>query len=263
MILNKLSGLEARILFYGLETIGIFLLIVLFESYLACFLRSRDLTRLLSFAVVLLWAFEMLLPRFQPLWYPYDSYACAFLTAGLILLYRERWSLYYPLFFLAVLNRETAGFLTVFFLLTQYGRKPFKFLLWHISCQALIWIAVKLVLGFVFADHPGELFQNQWRQNVRFFTEAGSPHELIFRFAFILGNFAFLWPVPLLYWHLLESEFLRRTYGGLFLFYLGMLFTANIFEYRIFGEVVPVLLAPVLVIVTEISRRAGKDDNAD
>jgi len=81
-----------------------------------------------------------------------------------------------------------------------------------------------------------------------FFTKNQGISEFIFKIAYIAGNFGFLW--VLVFFNELDT-FLKRTFLIIIPFYLSMLYVANIFEYRIFNEMIPLVLTPALYILVK------------
>jgi hypothetical protein len=90
-------------------------------------------------------------------------------AVAILLTLKRRWWLYYPVFVLAVLNRETACFITVFFAVWEWIRRRdlgqgtaerWRWVGLHVAGQAALWIAIKTTLTHVFAHngHPGSSF---------------------------------------------------------------------------------------------------------
>jgi hypothetical protein len=99
--------------------------------------------------------------------YPYDTPSLFFFCLGIYLVVcEERWKkwLYYAIFPLAALNRETACFLTLFYLIWEWRKARESNtldsakgrLLMNAFAQMVIWIAVKKALGHAFAANTAE-----------------------------------------------------------------------------------------------------------
>jgi hypothetical protein len=100
---------------------------------------------------------------------PYDVPSLFFFCMGVYLVISRRWWAYYLLFPIAVLNRETICFLTVFFVVWEWFRsgtgdsevarsmgKRIMRLLPHALIQAAIWFGIKLYLAHRFVSNPAE-----------------------------------------------------------------------------------------------------------
>jgi len=181
--------------------------------------------------------------------YPSDVPAMLFFTAGLILILRRRFGLYYPLFLLASLNRETSCFLIPAFGLLLLGRLPLPRLILHSAAQALIWVLVKTALTLIFHHNPGSAVAHlTLAANLALLagllthSPLRSPqYQLVFAHGF-------LWlPIPFL-WSRLPGE-LKRLLALVPVFYAAMAVVGNLNEPRIFLELVPVLTVASMAAV--------------
>jgi len=249
------------------ETAAFVVALLLYRHYLTFFIADRRLAGILSFTLALVLPFVSLIPRYQPIWYAYDAWALVFMLAGLIALHQRMWWLYYPIFILATLNRETSCFLTMIMVLTLFGRIPFWQLLLHGLAQLLLWLGIKYGLDhLIFPDAPGQTYYQQYLSNWRFITDmtyeqrfALPQWEAWFRPVYLLGNFAFVWLLVIRYWNRIGSDFVARAALVLIPFTLAMLYVSNIYEYRIFGEMLPLVLTPALLIVVNLARKEAKN----
>ena len=244
-----------------------FMMTVLFCYYLNIFLKDVLLARIFSFTPFLILPYMMLFPRYLPFWYPYDLWSVVFNIAGLILIYQKKWLYFYLTFVLATVNRETSCFLTMTFLLVYFKQMENRKLFFHFAAQLFLWLAVKLAVGHIFANSPGPVFITQIRNNFNFLTNpyfgslahnenvAGSViFEVVFKIAYLVGNFGFVWILVVFHHKYLKNQFLSRAALVLIPFTGAMLIVANIYEYRIFGEMLPFILAPAIVIIANMFR---------
>ncbi|MEO6910596.1 MAG: hypothetical protein ABI158_06705 [Edaphobacter sp.] len=122
---------------------------------------------------------------------PYDVPSLFFFCLGVYLIISRHWRVYYLMFPLAVLNRETACFLTVFFVVWEWIRsgeghsavvepvsKRVMRLLPHVLVQAAIWIGLKIYLAHVFVSNPaagdlenGSIFAGHLSYNLHEFVK--------------------------------------------------------------------------------------------
>lgn len=254
-LLHYIVGGDTRKIFIAIEVTSLFLSGVFYYKYLRIFF-SDQVAKLFCFTLYLIIPFELLLPRFQPLYYPYDTPAILFTILLLHLLYNRALLLYIIVFIVATYNRETTIFMTIITLFLSYSEKQenasikrrFNLPMIYFSLlQIFIWILIKLSLNQIFINNPGVLFQHQYIENIRFFRNAG-----LFHLSYIFGNFAFIWVIVAIYWKKLDNIFLKRSVLVIIPFYLSMLYVANIFEYRIFGEMIPIILTPALYLIHKI-----------
>jgi hypothetical protein len=221
---------------------------------------DRIFSRWMSLLVIYMAYFDL-----APSWglgytFPYDTPSLLFFCVGVFLVVSGRDWLYYVLFPIAVLNRETICFLTVFFLIWKWQELRARDgkvtsqdalrLAGHGLAQAAIWIALKLWLAHRFAAN-----QYDYGSRVTNPPVIGrvllNLHELVLpqQWPVYLSVFGFLLPVVWLQ---------RRWIGnpGIYwscaimapLWFVGMFFMGLLPEIRIFSELSAVL-APALGLI--------------
>ncbi len=257
--------------FAVLECLGIFLSVVAFQKYLKLFLLTDRLSKILSFSLLFVMPFELLLFRYCSIWQPYDVWALFFTIALLTLMYTQRFGLLLVVFIIGTLNRETTIVVTAIGMILYWNGRNGKSNAerrWHtkqfrnvLAIQAVVWVVLKFVLETMFSDRPGSMFQVQYLENWKFITDPGYLRrfsdpwiEMIFRFVFLLGNFGFLWVLVVGYRRSIRDFFLSGALLIVPFYFLGMLYVANLFEYRIFVELVPIIVAPAILILVRIVR---------
>ncbi len=104
------------------------------RGYLALFIRDRALASILALSTYALLPFNYRIQDF----YPYDVPSMLFFTVGLILIHERRWRLFYPLFVVATINRETSIFLTAATALIWSGREPVRETAVHVLGQGVV-----------------------------------------------------------------------------------------------------------------------------
>ena len=180
------------------------------------------------------------------LYYPYDIPSLTFFAAGVILLLKKKWLWFYPLFFLACLNRESACFISLAgFLLTvqisakaniQEMLKANRQLLVHTIAQATIWLILRLALSYAFRDNPGEFFEKP-HSMIDFIVRiwSGEAHWAMNNPRWFLTLFAGVWVIPLLFWKNLNPSAKRFLLLGL-IYLLLLVFRSNMMEVRVLNE---------------------------
>ena len=190
---------------------------------------------------------------------PYDVPSLFFFSLGIYLILSRRLWGYYLMFPLAVLNRETACFISVFFVVWEWVRlaksdvaikSRLLRIAPHALIQATIWIAIKMALAKAYAHNPvevgsvaGGLFNTMLGYNLH---EIMKPQQ---------------WPVLLsVCGFSLPFLFLQRRWvrcDGLYyacaiilpVYFVGMMFVGVIIELRIFTEWIPLVVPAIALIV--------------
>ena len=228
---------------------------VFFLGMLLCLMRP--LAKVLGYEIPLLSSFLILMPLAwnyifingfidgAGLYYPYDIPSLTFFAAGIILFLQRKWLWFYPVFFLACLNRESACFITVggFLLTCQIGEsKIFDFIksnrkiVTHVITQACIWLVLRVILSYIFRDNPGEFFE-QPHSIFDFIAKIGSgeSHWAMNNPRWFLTLFAGVWIVPLLLWQNLNGPLKRLLLLGI-IYLLILFFRSNMMETRVYNE---------------------------
>jgi hypothetical protein len=208
---------------------------------------------------------------------PYDVPSLMFFCVGIYLVLTGRDWFYYLVFPIAVLNRETICFLTVFFLVWKWQELKARDgkvttqdalrLAGHALAQAAIWLGVKLWLAHRFAANQYDLGAHPTNPpvvgrvmiNIHMLL---SPQQ----WPIYLSVFGFLLPVLWLQRRWIGNEGIYWSCAVLFpLWFAGMFLMGLIPEIRVFSEL-SALLVPALglivyhrfvPVVSHETRRAG------
>lgn len=191
---------------------------------------------------------------------PYDTPSLFFFCLGLYLIVDRRWWMYYILFPIAVLNRETICFLTVFFLVWEWfrssaeasgrvqsaGRRVMR-LAPHALIQAAIWLAIKVFLAHRFIANPAEdkglVFAGHLAYNL---------HELVKpqQWPMLLSICGFLLPAMWMGRRWIQCKGMSWGCGIMMgLWFLGMMKVGVIVEIRVFSEWTA-FAVPALALIT-------------
>jgi hypothetical protein len=206
-------------------------------------------------------ALNLALPfRHNAFFFPWDTLSVALFTAGLALLRERRWPAFYVLFAVATLNRETTCFLTIALVLSEFGRMPLPRLAAHGAAQLAVWVAMKSLLAAVYAHNVpllGEgtsgLFVMPTLINLG--AVSGVPGLLI-----LAGAMGGLWLVPALMADRVTDRPLRRMARVVPVFVVGMLLVGEMLEVRIYSELIPLVLAGLVVSIRSIVSDAQRHE---
>ncbi len=184
--------------------------------------------------------------------YPYDVPAVFFATLGLLLMAQRRFALYLAVFTLATLNRETSAFLTLAFVLTLWDVLPRRRFALLVASQMGIWLAVRGIMSWIFASNAGKPLElhlaTNWNALTQLFT---APPTLALGSAIIA--LAGMWAIGAAT-RRYQPPFLRRASGVFWPFMASMSVVGVLSETRLYSELIPILLAPALVGVLNLTR---------
>jgi hypothetical protein len=201
---------------------------------------------------------------FTPLsrmYYPSDTASIMFIALGLLFLLRLDWAWYYLVLAVGTLNRESTFFLVIAFLATQAGAMGMRQLGKHLTAQVVVFAGVKIGLWFLYGSNGGAgafslfhgsefpqyaatLENSRFFTNLTMFTSAKDAASLTSICCFLL--------IPsILYGLRLKHRFVKRTLWVIPVFFGMMLFIGNLNEFRIYEDLIPVVLGVVGALVCE------------
>lgn len=252
-----------EIVFQFIELISTVILVLLFRSYVSLFVSNLTTARLLSLSVFfpLLFHYVLWIPAYPSLqylqWFAWDIPSIAFITAGLVLLYKKEWMLYYLVFSVATFNRETSCFLTFVYLFVELGRAKPKDLVLHCAFQAVIWFAVKYVLFRIYIGNEVEGGSEYFSRGLFYAAEFYDGRNLatvtnIRMYPFLLGVIGYVWIPVLLGVGLIRDHFVKRSLLVFIPFYVGMFYVGAMTEMRNFGELIPIVMMAFLLILIQL-----------
>tara|TARA_B100000989_G_scaffold58207_1_gene39553 strand:+ start:806 stop:1849 length:1044 start_codon:yes stop_codon:yes gene_type:complete len=205
------------------------------------------------------------------LYYPYDIPSLSFFTLGLLLFFEKKWFWFYIVFTLALLNRESACFISIagFALTVKFSSSSISAwikenlnLLLQILTQVILWITSRVCLSLKFKNNPGEFFEEP-HSMIDFLSKmlTGESHWAMQKPLWFLSLFLGLWIIPVLGFHLL-NDFSRRfmLVGGIYLFTLTQ--RSNMMETRVYNElnvIVTILVICVFYTLTNKSKPVVKN----
>lgn len=97
----------------------------------------------------------------------YDFTTLWMFALTLALMYQQRWSLYLAWFAVATVNKETSVLLALVFLFhfIQRKRMPLARIASLLAAQALIFIAIRGLIAYIFRDNPGGVVEINWENH--------------------------------------------------------------------------------------------------
>ena len=221
--------------------------------YLLASVVSRGTAGLLSFSIFFVLPWNYILPRGIPILLPYDLPAVMFFTLGLALLRRRLWVWYYIVLTAGCLNRETMVFLAVVLVAVEFGGPRHRSLLPHMALHAAIWAAVKILMSTLYGSNPGTAFElyHVGTQVLHLKTNLELlivPQQLLL----ILSNFGFVWILIAVFWKRMDDRFSRCALWVIPPYVLLTFVAGNMNEIRVFGELMPLVLVPALLVAMSV-----------
>ncbi|HMF94617.1 MAG TPA: hypothetical protein VKE96_09995 [Vicinamibacterales bacterium] len=239
------------IAFAVIQVVALVLLALVFRAYLSRFVPDSVVCSTAALTLFAVLPFNY----FNLPYYPYDIPSVLFFTLGLPLIYDRKWRWFYPLFVAATINRETSIFLTVVTVFVLFDRVSPRVLALLAGSQIAIWTAIKAALWVIYADNRWMgygLYQFQLKVNLATLVER--PLKAVIA----LATWGCLWMAVVIWHKRIRDPFLRRTLWTVPVFIAGMFFVGFIIELRIYGEVLPIVLAAFWVVFLDVIDGASR-----
>lgn len=239
---------------YFLEFIGYFLIFLSYYQYSKLY-GTREFALVSTVFLMLVIPWFSFLPRYMALYFLYDTYAILFCILLLFSLQTQSFLVFASVVTIATLNRETSLIFIVCYFLVHWRFSSRWKLFIKIGFLISLWAGVKLFLNYLFADKSGAVYQDQYWSNLNFFTstmyEIQNPSffEGYYRVAFLAFPFLLLSPLFFISNIRILPLRLRRMLPVGWLVLIIYLYTANIYEYRIFAEFLPLYTLPLMIIL--------------
>jgi len=192
------------------------------------------------------------------LFYCYDIPSLAFYVIGLILFLKGSWFLFYLLFILANLNRESACFISIsgFLLHLNLCNNPKIFLslnkrlFVHILTQAILWIVIRSSLSWIYQGNPGVFFEEPHSMN-EFLSGIwnGNSHWAMENAVWFLTLFAGVWLFPIIFFNKLSTQGKRLFIVGL-IYLISLYFRSNMMETRVYNELNVIISVCTIICLT-------------
>ena len=169
-----------------------------------------------------------------PWQYIYDIPTLFLSSACFYFLFTGRMKYYMVFFLLACLNKETAIFNLLFFIIWSYDRIPRSTLIAFSMAQIVIYAGIKVTLTYLYMNNSGFFLEYNLSRVLRLdvFEQAGHYKIVILTMFFFL--FTYRWPD--------KPLFLKRALWIFPLIYVGYFFYGNGGEYRVFFDIKPIMV---------------------
>ncbi len=169
--------------------------------------------------------------------YVYDFPTLFLFTLGFLLLLKRRWLLFYPVFIIGCLNKETMVLLTLAYLVILREAETRQRLVIHLTAQSLCFLAVKAILTIAFSANPGTTLE---------FHIFGNIHTLLLGYTWTSLLISGVTAVLVFHEFSRKPEQLRRSVVLVGVFGILIFCFGTITELRDLYEVVPLVAFLIL-----------------
>lgn len=216
----------------------------------------QDKKRLLWLAPVILYPmlfnYVILNQSFQY----YDFTAILFFTIGLYYIANEKFIPLLIIFLLAIINKETAGYLIFTYLLYNYKGVFSKKVVINTFMLGIIFIGWKILLGYIFKDNPGDNFEIGFSENIRIAKELFSNRVLLKNFFLNFGGL-YIFAILLFVtgaWKKFPQRALLFMNLTIVPYYIFGIYITYITEVRVYTELIPMITTLFLIYLSRFEK---------
>ncbi|NOS85104.1 MAG: hypothetical protein HOP31_08175 [Ignavibacteria bacterium] len=247
---KPLHALYGKYLYNAWNVTAVFMIQVVYYKLLCGYFRNKK--RLLWAAPVILYPilfnYIILNQSFQY----YDFTAILFFTIGLYYILNQRTIAFFIIFIIAVINKETAGYLIFAYLLFNYKNLFTKKVIINTFILGVFFIGYKLLLNYIFRNNPGDSFEIGYHENIRIVKQLFSNTVYIKHLVFNFGGLYIF--VILLFitgaWRKYPDR--RKVYMNLAIvpYYILGIYITYITEVRVYTELIPMITTLFLLYIS-------------
>ena len=200
-----------------------------------------------SILFVLFVTLPYLLKYKWPIFYPYDMASIFFMISGFYFIMKQKWLVLMIVMTLGSLNRETIILLIPMFVFLKMDKMTLKKQVVVVATLAAIFICIKLIVSTELTSNVGD--------SARFYI--GKKLRVLNNIEWILDKpvnnsiqfLASICYIPLLW--IISRRFMPHAFKRLevwsILFFAPLFVLGNVYEPRIFGEIIVILYVPIIL----------------
>lgn len=176
----------------------------------------------------------------------YDPPQLFFFALALYVLYKQKFNLFYPLFVLVTVNKETSLLLVGVFFFYFFRKIPEKKFIYLLILYVFTFLAIRVFITYLFSENEGPFLEYH-------FVE----HNLRIRYSLIAltmnsGFFILLMLLNFLKWKT-KPEFIKTSFWVIFLpTFILTIFFGYVDELRVYYELYPILITSSAITINQI-----------
>jgi hypothetical protein len=254
ILFKPISFIPQKTIFLFYTALVIYLIILIYFKVLSEYFQNTKANFILACSIIypMIWNYVILNQSYQY----YDFTAILIFTFGLYLIIKEK---FFPLtivLVIGVFNKETSGYLVFAYLLYNYKSLFTWKILFRTSLLVIVYIAIKVILSYVFRNNPGDTIEICLSSNIEIIKSIFSNTIYLKN---ILLNFGGIYiSIFLLF---LSSRW--KKFPSKKLLFINLAFLPNIFlgffvtyfdEVRVYAEFIPLVTTLFLVYLSTFKK---------
>ena len=249
---KPIAMLYGKYLYSAYNVVIVFMIQVVYYKLLCRYFPNKKLMLWIAPVILytMLFNYILLNGSFQY----YDFTAILFTVIGLYFITRENFKGLLFIFILAVLNKETIGYLIFSYMLYNYKTIFTKKIIINTAILGVIFVGVKLYMNYVFRNNPGDPFEIGYYENIRIVKELFSNKTLLKNLALNYGGLYIFVILLFITGAWLKFPDRRLIYVNLAIvpYYIFGIYITYITEVRVYTELIPMITTLFLIYLSTI-----------
>lgn len=249
-LFSPFSFVTSKIFFTVYSCIVLYLLLIIYYLLISEYFKNAILNFFLAPAILypIVWNYILLNQTFQY----YDFTAILLFTLGMYFIIKNNFKWTLIIFIIAILNKESAVYLIFSYLLFNYRQVFTKKIIFNTAILAVIFIAYKAALSYIFRYNQGDDIESCLRRNIQILKEITFDFTTI---KIILLNFGLLYIFAALLFitgkfkHFENKNLIYINLTIIPYFVIGI-FVVYFTEIRVYAELIPLFTTLTLVYLS-------------
>ncbi len=246
-LFRPLHALYGKYLYNAWNVIAVLLLQVVYYKLLCGYFSNKKYLLWIAPVILypVLWNYIILNESFQY----YDFTAILFFTTGLYYILNRQTTAFFAIFILAIINKETAGYLIFAYAFFNYKELFTKKVIINTLILGGIFIGYKFLLNYIFRDNPGANYEVSYETNIRIAKELFSNRIYLKSVALNYGGLYIFAALLFITGNWLKYPDLRKVYMNLAIvpYYIIGIYVTYIAEVRVYTEIIPMVTTLSLI----------------
>jgi hypothetical protein len=253
-LFKPVSFISQHVIFGIYNSAVLYILLLAYHKLLCLFFSNKKL--ILIFAPVILypilWNYILLNETFQY----YDFTAVLICTLGLYFIVREKFGIFRLILFIGLLNKESAAYLIFSYLLFNYKNIFTKKIIFNTAIIAAMIILVKVALGYIFKNNPGDNVEITYGGNFEIISSLFSNRIYLRSIALNYGAL-YIFAVMLFVtgvWKKFPDRRLVLLNLTIVPYYILGILVTYISEVRVYAELIPMITTLFLIYLSSFNK---------
>jgi len=253
-LFKPLTFIPQKTIYFIYTIIVTYLIIIVYRKILAEYFQNKFAVLICAPVILypMLWNYILLNQTYQY----YDFTAILVFTLGMYFIIKDNFKWFFIIFIIGIINKETSGYLVFAYLMFNYKIIFTRKIIFTSELLVAVYIAAKLLLGYVFRHNPGDTVEFCMYENINIIKtfisnkiymkhillSFGAMYVFLF-LLFLTGRWKRFLPRNLVF---INLAFLPNLLLGFFVTYYT--------EVRVYAEFIPLITTSFLIFLSTFDK---------